>query len=213
MKKITLIITIVLVLFLSIGVKVYCYSETGHEGIKEVYFEGDGKLLVDITEEELEVVKEHLGKKAFGWSSAYFNYNRKVEYVGKTIFSKVNRSSEPFRFKYTINEEEILQRSVNTNGSVSSKISGVIEKIKTTITATVSGAVEVEDTSSSKVSKQTNIDVAINPGKKLSLVTKGEAYVTSGYSNFTIFGIVLRKGTWERIDIETVYYELIEEVA
>ena len=212
MKKIVLFFSLVFVLFICVGFKVHCYSETGHEEIKSVDFLGEGKLLMNLNDDELNEIKKHIGKKAFGWSTAYFNYNRKVEYVGKTLFSKVNRSSEPFTFKYTMNEEEIIQRSVTKNGSVSTKISGVIEKIKTTITATISGAIEVADTSSYKVTKQTNIDVAINPGRKLSMVTKGEAYVTSGYSNYTFFGIVLRKGTWERIEIDTVYYELIEEV-
>lgn len=212
MKK----IIIIFVLFFLIGI----YSNnntkasvaTGHENIASVKFNGDGKLLVDITEEELNETIKNLGRKVFGWEIAYFNYQRKIEYEGETIFSKINRSSEPISFKYEMNDEEVKTTSISTNGSLSTKISGTIEKIKTAITVAISGEVEYKDVKESTNVKTTKIDINIMPGRKLSLLTKGDAYVTTAYSKYYFFGITLRKGTWETITIDTIYYELVEEV-
>ena len=49
------------------------------------------------------------------------------------------------------------------------------------------------------------------PHTKITLRISGDAYVTSGVSKYYFLGLCLRKGEWERVDVETMYYELVEE--
>ncbi len=185
--------------------------KTGHDDFLNIYFEGDQRLIVDYSEEEVEDIASRIKRKAFGWKTVYINYNCKVEYDGKIIFSKINKTEVPFYFEYRLKEEEVKTRSVNVNGSVSAKITGTIQKIKTTLTSSGSAGVEYEDENVSTSELLTIIEMDILPNKKLTMITTGEAYINSGYSKYYLFGITIKKGLWETIETETVYYELREE--
>ena len=209
MEKLLSLFFLIGFIFMSVNLK--ASITTGHQNINKIIFEGDGKILNEITDEQVNETKEYLGKKLFGWKTAYFNYKRKVYYEGDPVFSKVNHSSVPIYFEYQMTNEEVLKTSVVKEGSVSTKITGTIEKIKTTITGVIEGSIKSDNTTTDTVSEKTYFEINIMPGKKVSMVAKGEAYITTGYSNYTFFGIILRSGTWERLEIDTVYYEIIEE--
>ena len=51
----------------------------------------------------------------------------------------------------------------------------------------------------------------MKPYTKVTLQIKGTGKLTNGVSKYRFLGIVFNKGAWERIDVETIYYELKEE--
>lgn len=211
MKKICVIISLFIFSFL-FSISVSAGIATGHDNISKVEFNGYGKLLSELSYEDIESVAENVNRKAFGWESVYMNYKRPIKYEGKTIFSKINRSSEPISFKYKIDNEEVSTTSTSVSGSISGKVTTTIDKIKAAITLAITGDITKKDVVEQSTTETTNIDINIMPGTKLTLLTKGEAYITTAYSKYYIFGITIRKGSWEKIYLETIYYELIEEV-
>ena len=213
MKKIFLLIISIGVLCFSIGINVNAAIKTGHEDFLDIFFEGDGKLINQLSDEEIDELSGGIKRKAFGWKTTYYNYNRKVKYDGKILFSKSNKTQIPFLFEYKLMEEEVKTKSVAVNGSVSAKITGTIEKIKTTITGNAGTDIDYENESVTSSELTTSIEMNVMPGRRITMITSGDAYITSGYSKFYLFGITIRKGLWERIDVETIYYELREENA
>ena len=59
--------------------------------------------------------------------------------------------------------------------------------------------------------ESTAFNVVVYPGKKVSLLVKGDGELSSGVAKKYFFGIQIKKGTWETIDKLTEYYELYEE--
>ena len=193
------------------GLNVSAATSTGHDEFLNIYFPNNEKLINQYSDYEVEEVARNVKKKVFGWSTVYINYNTKVKYDGKIIFSKINKTDVTFCFEYKVKEEEVSTKSVNVNGSVSSKITGTIKKINTTLTGIFGAEVDYDNQNKSTTEILTLIDMEIMPNKKVTMITTGEAFVTSGYSKYYLFGIVVRKGIWETIETETVYYELREE--
>ena len=76
MKKLLSLFFLIGFIFMSVNLK--ASITTRHQNINKIIFEGDGKILNEITDEQVNETKEYLGKKLFGWKTAYFNYKRKV---------------------------------------------------------------------------------------------------------------------------------------
>lgn len=210
MKKKILFILCLLTVFLS-GSTVKAATSTGHDDFMNIYFNGNERLINQYSEDEVKEISGNVKKKIFGWSTVYINYNTKVKYDGKIIFSKINKTDIPFYFEYKLKEEEINTKSVNVNGSVSTKITGTIQKIKTTLNGLLGVDVDYEDENKNTTEILTMIEMDIMPNKKVTMLTTGDAFVTSGYSKYYLFGITIKKGLWETIETETIYYELREE--
>ena len=212
MKKANILLLVLCFSFMVFTLKVSASHKTGHDGFLDISFDGDGKLINQLTEDEIESLQKSVSRKFFGWQTNHLNYNREVTYDGKILFSKSNKTSVPFYFEYKLTEEEVRTRSVNVSGSVSAKITGTIEKIKTTITGNAGSDIDYETETVGTEKMTTMIQMSIMPGKKITMITTGDAYLSSGYSIYYFFGIKMKKGLWETIEVETVYYELREEV-
>ena len=213
MKKIIVIAITFIIVCLSCFRPLSGATKTGHEDFLDIFFEGDGRLINQLSEEDVSELSSSIKRKAFGWKTTHIQYNRKVKYDGKILFSKSNKTQIPFEFEYKLLEEEVKTKSVSVNGSVSAKITGAIEKIKMNITGSGGSDIEYENENVTNTEMTTFIQMNVMPGKRITMITSGDAYVTSGYSKFFIFGITVRKGLWETVDVETVYYELREEEA
>jgi len=187
------------------------YVNTGHDEFSEIIFYQDGDmLLVDRDKSSIKDAYNSLkGSKIFGWETYYFNINSKAKYVGDTIFSKSNRTKNLFVVNYRLNQESFVEKSVHINGSVSSKIAGEIKKIDLSVSPKIDIWYEKNNTFTKE--EETKFQLDILPMTKVSLRISGDAYVTSGVSKYYFLGITLRKGEWERIEVETMYYELVEE--
>ncbi|HHZ18253.1 MAG TPA: hypothetical protein GX390_03085 [Acholeplasmataceae bacterium] len=186
------------------------YSKTGHPDIVEITFKKKGKLLVDMTAKELETAYALTGKRAFwGWKHHFINIYSEADYVGEVIFARVNRTSDPIKFDYSIKETDYIERSVKTTGSISGSFGGKINKID----GKLQGEYKREVTK--KTTKTTIEDIAfsvvVKPYTRLTYRITGEALVTNGVSKYYVLGIMMKKGSWEYIDIITTFFELYEE--
>ena len=210
MKKVLLVIVMMLFLFLTIRVTTFAYVSTGHEDFSEIIFDDKNeKLLIHRDRTEINEAYDSLKKgKLFGWRTSYFNINSKAKYVGETIFSRSNRTSKTFEFTYKINEETFIDKSVKINGSVSAKIA-FGKKVDVNITPKIDAWYDKTETYLKE--EQASFEFNVLPNTKLTLRVSGDAYVTSGVSGYYLFGICFKKGEWERVEVETMYYELVEE--
>lgn len=210
MKKVFLVFALLLFYIFAICIPTIAYVTTGHEDFSEIMFDDKNeKLLIHRGRDEIQEAYSNLKKgKLFGWRTSYFNINSKAKYVGETIFSRSNRTSKTFEFSYKINEETFIDKSVKINGSVSAKIA-FGKKVDVNITPKVDAWYDKTETYLKE--EQTSFEFHVLPNTKLTLRVSGDAYITSGVSGFYLFGVCLKKGEWERVEVETMYYELIEE--
>ena len=198
------------IIFLSIGRIGNAYSETGHSDFRKIEFVSSSpKLLKHYSDSEIEKIYKGMSKKTFGWSTHYLNMEEEATYVGLTIFSRANSTSAPITFDYSLKDVTFSEVSVTVSGSVSAKISGSIKKVTLGLSGDVSAKKTTE--SSNQTELKTSQNFVIQPGKKLTMVITGVCYVTTGVSVYRFLGIKFRKGTWERIDVDTIIYEVREE--
>lgn len=199
--------------FVFSGTKVFAHEETGHDDFTKIKFvDGEHRLINDYTGSEIKNLYKKVGKKAFGWVTHYLEMDEKIEYDGLVIFSRSNKTSKNMSFEYYLKETTTVKTDVTINGSVSGKIAGTIKKINTTLSGELKGEVEKSNSHTDTTDSKTTINIVIYPKTKVTMIQTGEAYVTSGVSKYYFFGIVFKKGIWERIDVETTYYELREEI-
>lgn len=219
MKKISikfLIVFILSIAFFSFAMssnKLYAYDGTGHSEFRSIKFVNNKskKLLVSYSESDINGMLKKVNKKAFGWSTYYINYDEKVNYDGQIIFSRGNKTGSAISFEYTLKETEVVKTAVTVSGSVSAKISGTIQKVNIGLGAEAKGSVSKEDSDTYTSDAKTTINIHISPRTKITLIETGDGYLTSGVSKYFFLGIVMRKGSWERIDVDTLYFELREE--
>lgn len=213
MKKLRIILFIFLFVSIFInGVDFKAYVATGHDDMREIIFEDQNVvLLVSKSPSEINEAFNNLKRKTFGWSTYYFNINSKASYIGDTIFSRSNRTSETMSVSYKLREEDYKSTSIKINGSVDAKVTAQTEK--KSISGSVNPSFGIVRNNSKTYTKEEISEFKINiaPYSSVSLRIVGDCYVTSGVSKFFLFGIQLRKGQWERVDVETVFYELYEE--
>lgn len=210
MKKLILGLLFLSIFFLSLGKTGNAYSETGHSDFRKIEFvSAKPRLLKNYSDSEINKYYKEMSKKTFGWSTHYLNMEEEATYVGLTIFSRANSTSLPITFDYSLKDVTFSEVSVTVSGSVSAKISGSIKKV----TLGLSGDVNAKRTteSSSQTELKTSQNFVIQPGKKLTMVITGVCYVTTGVSVYRFFGIRFQKGAWEKIDVDTIVYEVREE--
>ena len=167
------------------------------------------KLLKHYSDSEIEKIYKGMSKKTFGWSTHYLNMEEEATYVGLTIFSRANSTSAPITFDYSLKDVTFSEVSVTVSGSVSAKISGSIKKVTLGLSGDVSAKKTTE--SSNQTELKTSQNFVIQPGKKLTMVITGVCYVTTGVSVYRFLGIRFQKGAWEKIDVDTIIYEVKEE--
>ena len=66
-------------------------------------------------------------------------------------------------------------------------------------------------TKSQKTTSETLRTTLVIPAhRKLTVVTKGEAYINSGVACYYFLGIRFKKGAWEYLDVISEYYDYYE---
>jgi len=206
MKKALMVIIVIL---LSFGINVKAYTKTGHPDISEIVFKNKGKLLINMTSSELKDGYSALSRRFWGWRHYYMNVYSEADYIGDVIFARINRTAEPIEFDYSLKETNYIERSIKTVGSISGSFSGKIKMIDAKIQGDFRREVTKKETRTTI--EDTSFSVVLKPNTRLVYQISGEALVTNGVSKYYIFGITMKKGGWEYIDIITVYYELFEE--
>ena len=210
MKKVIFSLFLLSICFLGIGKHLYAYSETGHNDFRKIEFvDPDCRLLKNYTQTEIDYYNDNLARKTFGWATFYLNIEEEATYEGITIFSRANSTSMPITFDYSLKDVTFSQVSVSVSGSVSAKVSGSIKKISLGGSGELSAKKTTE--SSTTTETKTAINFKIQPGTKLTMSITGVCYVTTGVSCYRFLGIRLRHGSWEKIDVDTIIYEIKEE--
>lgn len=113
---------------------------TGYPNFKEITFNNDGKLLVDMEQSEIDNGFKKLGKRRlFGWKVHYFNLYEEVTFIGEEIFARSNRTSTPYEFDYYLKELDYSERSRKATGTINAKTKGKIKKFDYNLDAEIKG--------------------------------------------------------------------------
>jgi len=209
MKK-YIIVSLLVCLYVLISEINVLPAKTGHAEISEVTFIDSGKLLIDMTDKEInDAYKKVSLRKMFGWSLFSMNLNRQVIYIGETIFSRSNLTTEDISIKYTVTETNYSERSVTVSNSISTKFKG---KLKKALDMEVNASFDIKTTTknTNQLVEKTDFEYNIKRNRMVTLRIVGRAYVSNGVSKDHVFWITSSKGTWEYIDIVSRTYELIE---
>jgi len=211
MKKF-LIIQFLSLFFLLTNVVIDNYSLTGHEEFSKLEFvDKDCCLLKDMDKLYINMRLRSLPAKFVG-SSTYIEYEYKdAYYIGNTIFSRSNKTREPYVFDYSLQTVEFMSRTLAIQGKLSLKASGKIKKVEASGTIDLQGSYEYKD--SLQTTEKSGMTIKVFPGKKMTLHVRGEAKISSGFTKKWFFWVCFQQGAWETVDIVTSYFELVEEDA
>jgi hypothetical protein len=206
MKKIFVFIVLLL---LSGMLSMQISAAYGHDAFTGISLEDDGKLLTEMTSEEIEEGYKAMGKRKFlGWKHHYFLIEGKASYIGEVIFAKSNRTGQPIEVNYVLQEKKYNETSWKISGSISGKIEAKVKK------ANIGGSAEVEGEKKGLDSftrfEETKFKVTVEPNHRIVFHVTGDCVITNGVSKQYIFGICFKKGSWEYLDVLTTYYELLE---
>lgn len=205
MKKIFIVFIVMYLTFCFSSIK--AHAGTGHKGFSEITIKGEGKLLVDMTDDEINVGYRAMGKRKFwGWHHHYFLIQEEATYRGEIIFAKSNRTDQPVEINYLLQEKEYTENSWKVTGSISGKIQGKIKGADVSVNGGAEG--EKKDTESYTRFEETKFKVLVEPNHRLIFQITGDCLVTSGVSKYYILGITSKKGAWEYVEVVTRYYEL-----
>lgn len=186
-------------------------SITGHEEYQKITFIHNdyGELIVNMDAEVKQKVLDSVKRKFFGWSVKTRCHNSKVMYEAGSIFSRSNNTKQEIELNYNTNSKTTKQLSINVTGGITLKLSGKIDEVSASLDNQIRSEIGVKN----EVVFQEEIDftIKIAPGKKVSLLVKGIATLSNGASKYYVFGIPVKKGYWEYVDVENEYYELYEE--
>lgn len=185
------------------------YTQNGHDDIEWVdFYDSRGFLLCDVKLADLKKARSYCNKsKFFGWKTYYYNVNKLAKYDGEVLFSRSNQTSNDVKFTFSIKETTTDKRSVSVSNTIVAKGSGGKK-----ITASLQEELEVEISTEHTYSVVESLDYAIivPKGKKVVMKTYGECMVSNGMSAYFAFWIKTKSGSWEIIDIKTIYYKLEE---
>ena len=187
-------------------------TKTGHSDIVEMDFVETNrgyKLLNQMDNSTIESAYKNVKRTAFGWSAKVINNEIPVWYISEVILSKSNNTANPLTYSYTLRYSTQTDLEVSASGSIALKLSGKIKGITGNLETTVKAS--ITKTVKDLYEEKTSFDVIVPPGKKVSLLVRGDGELSTGVGKKYFLGIPLKKGTWEYISLLTEYYELYEE--
>ncbi len=208
----TLILIIIIMLCITIpSLKTKAYTETGHDDFLKIETPEYARIIEHYGYGEIYALYDEVKFALFGWKTSYINYNVPITYDGNIIFSRSNKTSSPITISYIIREISVVTTSVKVEGSVSAKITGKMKKVN--VDGTLQGEYNNTKETENEYQKEekTEFKFTLNPNKRIIIITTGKGMLTSGVSKHYLFGFTTKKGIWERIDVETTYFEIREE--
>lgn len=182
----------------------------GHPDFQEIILPNHSfaKLLEDYSDSELKQEYKLVKRKAFGWSIKQFNDDVKAKFVGNTVFAKANNTDQELSFVYTFEEEKFVESSVNVEGDLSIDISGKVKVVSGGLNGKIRKEIGSKNQHTTIETLRTTL--IIPPHRKLTVITKGEAYINSGVACYYFLGIRFKKGAWEYVDVISEYYDYYE---
>lgn len=186
-------------------------SAAGHPDFQEITLpmHSFSKMLEEYSESELKNEYKHVKRKAFGWSIRQMNDDIRVKFIGNTLFAKANNTNQELSFVYTFEEEKFVESSVTVEGDLGLDISGKIKTVSGGLDAKIRKEIGSKTQITSTETTRTTLIIPAN--RKLSIVSKGEAYLNTGVACYYFLGIRFKKGAWEYVDVISEYYDYYEE--
>lgn len=187
---------------------------TGHSSIIELGFKDEHvgyKILNQMSNKEVNNAYKKVKRSGFGWNVHVINNCVPIWYISEIVFSKSNKTQQVFTFKYNTKSSTENSVEYSVSGSVGGKLSGKIKDITGSISLDLKG--EITSVTEKYYEEKSDFSVVINPGKKISLLVRGDANISTGVGKYFFLWITFSKGTWEYVDFVTEYYEFIEENA
>ena len=205
-KKILILTMSMMFLFFPTKVKA-----AGHQDFQEIILPNYSfaKLLDEYTNDELYNEYKKVKKKVFGWSIKQINDDIKVKFVGNTIFSKANNTNQELSFVYTFEEEKFVESSVSVEGDLGIDVSGKVKTVSGGLDGKIRKQIGSKTQNTTLETTRTTLNIPAK--RKLTIVTKGEAYLNTGVACYYFLGIRFKKGAWEYIDVISEYYDYYEE--
>lgn len=182
-----------------------------HPEFQKIIFNvgSQAELIENMAQDKIDNAYKKIKRRVFGWSVAKIISNEKVTYVGQTVFSRANNTSNELVFAHTYEMESTSETSVSVTGDISLEVSGKIKSVNAGLDASVRK--EIGEKSRKSIVETTKTTLVIAPKTKLSVVLKGKARLNNGAAYYHFLGIRFKKGTWEYIDKITEYYDYYEE--
>lgn len=185
---------------------------TGHSDILELDFKEPNRGYLLLNQMKSSMIDAHyrkVSKRAFGWSVDVINNEVPIWYISEVVLSKSNNTTNPLVYEYSLRTQVTEEVSMSVSGSIAGKFSGKIKGVTGSLESTIKG--EISKKVVNFYEEKTTFDVIVNPGKKVSLLVRGDGEISTGVGKRYFLGIVTKKGTWEYITKLTEYYELYEE--
>lgn len=212
MRKFIMIMLLVLSmvnLMSSIMIKVNADNHS-HEEFESLSSYDYRRIFLDqIPKEEIQKAHKKVKRRLFGWSFVPIYRKEDVQYTGITVFSKHNDTSNRLDFTYNYESTERVTTSVKTTNSLTTDIGMKIDVINFGFDNAL--RMEIGEERVKTITESTKIFIVISPYTSLTIKTKGNAILNNGVGHFYMMGIKIRKGEWEYVDVETEYYEFLEE--
>lgn len=186
-------------------------SASSHPEFEQIIFRYDSaaSLIEDMPDEKIDSAYKKVRRRVFGWSIVSLIEDETVLYVGDTVFSKANNTSNPLTFTHTFEVVNVLETSVSVSKSLEGSISYKGKKVSGNFNTAIRK--EIGEKTKEQVSETTKTNIYIPSKTKLSITIKGTAMLNNGVTKYFILGIPFKKGTWEYIDVITEYYDYYEE--
>lgn len=187
-------------------------TSTGHSNIIELGFKDPHvgyKILNEMSSKEINNAYKKIKRKGFGWNIYFINKKIPIWYISDIIFSKSNKTNQVFTFKYNTKYSTKSQIEYSATGSIAGKVSGKVSAITGSADLSLKGT--ISSVTESYYEEKNDFTVVVNPGKKISLLVRGEANLSTGVGKYFFLWITCNKGTWEYIDFVTEFYEFVEE--
>lgn len=208
--KLNLMIIVITIMICGLN-NIQAGTKTGHREFNEITFlyNQNGKLIVNLSNSEKNEMFKKVRRKVFGWSNKVNILNGMVVYTADTIFARANSTNQVIKFSYSTSSTRKDQLTRSLAGTLSMKSSGKISDISLGLDESIRS--EIGYKTEITFEEETDFDIKIDPGKKISLIVKGNANLSNGASKFFVFGICTNKMLWEYIDVVNEYYEIYEE--
>ena len=187
-----------------------CKAASHAEFTKIIFIHNSNACLMeDMPKSVVDSAYKKVKRKLFGWNVQTIIKDEKIKYEGDVVFSKTNRTSRELTFNYSYEVENSFETSVSVSGDISISASGKVKGI----TGTLNGKIrkEIGEKTKTVMSESTRTVLVIPAHTKLTVQLKGFARLNNGVAKYYLFGIGIKKGTWEIIDKMTEYYDYYEE--
>ena len=169
----------------------------------------EAQLIEDMPAAKITNAYKKVKRRLFGWNVYTIVKDQKVEFVGDTVFAKVNNTASTLTFVHTFEVQDSVETSVSVSGDISVDVGYKGKKVNTDVDGRIRAEIGRKTKQTTTESLKTTL--VIPARTKLTITIKGSARLNNGVAKYFFLGIGFKKGTWEYIDVINEYYDYFEE--